>query len=149
MTFHNIWKKITTISVGHAGAEALNHIFDVLLYPVTIWFLGPFWSFLVLVPLSLLWDYGVILIYNQTSHDWWGFEALRRKAKSPILIGLLFVFFSWWDPPRAFALVRGRHLNRKKFDRNDWKWFFSANLIGNVMWIVMLTGIFEIIRNII
>lgn len=127
MVFKNLWKKVTTIGLGHAGAEALNHVFDVLLYPVTIWFLGPFWALLVLFPISLLWDYGVIFLYNQTDHDWWGFETLRGKNKSPFLMGVLFIFFSWWDPPRAFALVRGRHLNGKKFNREDWYWFISAD----------------------
>jgi len=140
--------RLGALGIGHTSAEILNHAFDVALYPVTVWFLGPLWSTVVMVPLSLFWDYGVILLYNNTKKDWLGFESLRQRTKSFWVIGALFIFFAWWDPPRAFVLVRGKRLPGQKFNTEDWRWFITSNLIGNALWILMLSGVFGFIRSV-
>lgn len=148
-----LFRKISIAITGHAGAEGLNHIFDLMLYPATVWFLGPVLAGVVVIPLSIMWDLGVIKIYNYTTADWFGFEVLRAKKYGEIvwlavvIRATLFIFFAWWDPPRAFILVRGRQL-RGAFTATDWGWFLTANLTGNMLWLLMLSGVFELIRKI-
>lgn len=155
MRIINLMKWLGAIGIGHAGAEILNHIFDILLYSTVIWLLGPIWGGAVIIPISMIWDFGMIKLYDQTKTDWLGFETLQersvQKRLSRMGLGLiktfLFLFFVWWDPPRAFLLVRSRKLRNNSFTTLDWKLFVAINLAGNLIWILVLTKTFEVIRR--
>ena len=154
VTYGRLFQKIGTVITGHVGAEGLNHIFDLMLYPATVWFLGPVWAGVVVIPLSIVWDLSVIKIYNYTTLDWFGFEVLHAKKfrevvwLAVVVRATLFIFFAWCDPPRAFILIRGRQLRGARFTPTDWGWFLTANLIGNIIWLLMLNEAFEFLRKI-
>lgn len=150
----SVWKRVTTIGIGHMTYEAFSWVFDFVLYPAVFLMLGPKQALLVMIPLSLGWDYWMVSLYNHTTADWLGFEFLYRMRKkvgttlwaktvrsvAGLANFLLLPFFVWWDPPRAFLLVRGRRAGNS-FTPADWAWFFGINLVGNLIWILMLIGI--------
>lgn len=154
-------KKIWTIGIGILGTEMLNNGFDYIMYPLVIGFLGPIRGGIIMTIFALVLNYILILGYHKTKQDWFGFEwlALKREEEAnsvsgKILRSLLrgghwpaFVFLCWLDPFKAFIFVRGRKASGFSFDKTDWFWFFLANLIGNLIWIAMVSGVLELVKR--
>ncbi len=157
MIFH-IGKKLAAIGSGFLAIEAMNQSFDYLLYPAVIYWLGSLKGGVVMTILAVALNYALVLGYNKTKADWFGFEWLQlqesRNAQS--LLGRVmrlgrmpaFVFLSWEDPFKAFVFMRGRQQAGMRFSRVDWKWFVLANLIGNLIWILMVSGALEVLKRV-
>lgn len=141
-------KKLGAIGIGHALAWLVNFIFDILLYVPAVWYFGA-WAGIIMVPLSIVWDYGVIRGYSYTEGDWLGFEMIQRRRGlwARVSSAALFVYYSWQDPPRAFLLVRGRVPKDWSFTAADWKWLLAANLLGNAMYLLMLTPLVSYVKK--
>ena len=156
MTFPN-GKKLGAIGIGLAGVESLNHFFDFVMYPLIIGLLGSIKGGIIMMVLALGLNYGLVLVYNKTKQDWFGFEWLRlqetKKTGLPVWQILrmgrwpAFGLLSWWDPFLAFVFIRGRLPAGSKFTAADWKWFFWANFLGNLIWILLVSGAIETIRR--
>jgi len=151
-------KKLAAIGIGFLTVEVSNQAFDYLLYPAVLYWLGSLRGGLVMTALAVIMNYSLVLVYNKTKADWFGFEWLElqesRNAKSllgrVIRLGRIptFVFLSWVDPFKAFVFMRGRQQAGMRFNRTDWKWFILANLIGNLLWIIMVSGALEVLKRV-
>ena len=110
---------------------------------------------------ALLFNYGLVLFYNRTKSDWLGLEWLRLQhdkesdTKTGYLMRtllkrtrwILIGYLSYSDPFKAFVFLRGRMPAGSKFTYADWKLLFGVNLLGNLIWIVMVSGVIEIIKK--
>jgi hypothetical protein len=152
-------KKLGTITVGFLTIEVLNHAFDWVAYPLAIGFLGAVKGGILMTVVATLMNYGLVIIYNKTKQDWFGFEWLRLKReehantlegkvlRTALRIGHwpAFAFLSWEDPFKAFVFIRGRKEPGQKFDRTDWLVFLGSNLLGNLIWILMVSGALKVV----
>ncbi len=139
-------KKLGALGAGILGTEIVNHAIDYALYPGAIATLGVIRGGLLMFLVILVVNYLHIQIYRlvdvgdyikridemrggvQTS-SWGKFLKFCLNAGYwPTFLGLCFE-----DPAKAFVFVRGGKL-RKWFNRADWGWFISANLIGGSFW---------------
>jgi len=151
-------KKLAAIGIGFLTIEASNQAFDYLLYPAVLYWLGSVKGGIVMTSLALIMNYSLVLVYNKTKADWFGFEwwALQESQNTDTLLGRVmrlgrmpaFVFLSWVDPFKAFVFMRGRQQAGLMFSRTDWKWFIAANLIGNLIWILMVSGALEVLKRV-
>lgn len=152
------FKKLGAVGAGFVGTQIINDAFDYLLYPIVIGFLGSVRGGVIMTILAIVLNYIMVIIYNRTKTDWLGLEWLRlkRDEKSDSFLGRViragwwpaFVLLSWEDPFKAFVFVRGRMPAGSRFKTTDWLWFFGANFVGNLIWILMLSGAFEILKRI-
>ena len=156
-------KKVGIVAASFTLIEVFNHSFDFIMYPLVIGLMGPLRGGIIMTILALALNYGMVIAYRKTDKDWFGFEwlELRREEegkafwgkflKSLLKIGYwpAFIFLCWEDPFKAFVYVRGRKSVGSKFSKLDWTWFFLANLIGNLIWIILVSGAIEFIKFII
>ncbi|HEY4528510.1 MAG TPA: hypothetical protein VJJ48_01645 [Candidatus Paceibacterota bacterium] len=155
--FLQMWKKLGAIGTGFMTTMVVNDAFDYLMYPAMIGFLGPVKGGAIMTALALGLNYILVLVYNKTKTDWFGFEWLRLQEdkQSNSFAGKVlrtgrwpaFIFLSWEDPFKAFVFVRGRLPAGSRFTATDWKWFFGTNLIGNLVWILMVSGAIGAIKS--
>lgn len=159
--FLQVWKKLGAIGIGFMTTMVVNDTFDYVMYPLVIGLLGPIKGGAVMIILALGLNYILVVVYNRTKQDWFGFEWLRlqEEKKAETTMGRIlrfalkggrwpaFIFLSWEDPFKAFVFVRGRKTAGFKFTATDWKWFFGANLIGNLIWIVIVSGAIETVKS--
>lgn len=153
----SIWKKLGVIGTGLLVLEGVNQSFDYLVYPLVIWLLGPVKGGTVMTIAALVLNYGLVLIYNKTKEDWLGFEwlAMQEEKKLDSWVGKVirsgrwpaFLLLSWEDPFKGFVFMRGRKQVGWWFSPTDWKWFIVANLIGNLIWILMVSGAIGAVRH--
>ena len=157
------FKQLGIIGIGFTGVEILNHTFDFIMYPLVIGLLGPIKGGTVMTVFALGLNYILILGYHKTKQDWFGFEwlALKKQEEAQTLGGKIFrlilhmghwpafIFLCWEDPFKAFIFVRGRKAAGFTFDKSDWFWFYLANFIGNLIWILIVVGALEAIKALI
>ena len=119
MTFQQLGKKLGAIGIGFVTVMVVNNLFDYLLYPLVIGLLGPIKGGASMMVLALGLNYALVLVYNRTKQDWFGFEWLRlqQDVKAETFTGRVlritlrggrwpaFVFLSWEDPFKAFIFV--------------------------------------------
>ncbi len=142
-------KKLGAIGVGFLGTAIVNRLFNYLLYPAVIVLLGPLHGGAVMTVVALALNYSLVMVYEQTGQDWFGFEWLRlQKERGGRFLRLalksghwpVFIFLSCEDPFKAFVFVRGRRPAGERFTQEDWVVFWGSNLIGNVVWILIVSG---------
>lgn len=161
MSFFNL-KKLGVVGTGFLTVEAINQSFDWILFPLVIGFFGPIKGGAVMFVIALTLNFSLILVYNKTKSDWFGFEWLRNKEAETetrtskiVRVALRFgrwpgfVLLSWEDPFKAFVFIRGRSSAENGFDRTDWIVFLSANLIGVLIWIIMVSGALELLKRVV
>lgn len=160
MTFQ-LGKRLGAIGTGFVTTMVVNDTFDYVMYPAMIGLLGPVKGGVIMTILSLGLNYGLVLIYNKTKTDWFGFEWLRlqQDMEAKTFVGRIlhftlrggrwpaFVFLSWEDPFKAFVWIRGRKPVGAKFTKADWQWFFGTNFLGNLIWILMVSGAIEALKD--
>lgn len=161
MTFQQLGKKLGAIGTGFVAVMVVNDSFDYLLYPLVIGLMGPVKGGASMMALALGLNYVLVLVYNKTKADWFGFEWLRleEKKNAQTVMGQIlrstmrrgrwpaFIFLSWEDPFKAFVFIRGRKPAGFRFTQTDWQWFLGANVIGNLIWILMVSGAIETIKH--
>ena len=74
-------KKAGIIAASFTVVEVLNHAFDFIMYPLVIGFLGPWKGGAIMTILALVMNYGLVVFYNKTNRDWFGFEWLRLQKQ--------------------------------------------------------------------
>lgn len=157
-----LWKRLTAIGSGHLAIASVNYGFDFLLYPFVIYLLGAIRGGAVMIALALLLNYSLVLFYSRTESDWLGLEWLRlqKDTEAQNFLGrvlrfalkrgdwLAFLLLSRQDPFKAFVFKRGRVSLENGFSRKDWQVFITANLIGNLFWILVVSGSIEVVKRI-
>ena len=157
----NFWKRLAAIGAGLVTLSVVTNLIDYVAYPLMVAFLGPFKGGGVMTVFWLITNYFLIRLYNRTSQDWFGFEWLRLQEDlvsntrwNRFLRYLLrhwrwlFVaLLSWQDPMKAFVFVKGRRPAGTPFTASDWRVFLGLNLAGNLVWILALSGLFEIVKQ--
>jgi hypothetical protein len=153
-------KRLGAFGTAVAVIETQNHFFDYILYPATIVWLGAVKGGILMTVAALAMNYLIVVWYNKTRQDWFGLEWLRFREKSEaqtITGGILrlllmlgkwpsYVLISIYDPAYGFIFLRGRESRGWSISRTDWVWFVISNLIGNLAWILVLTGVIEGVR---
>lgn len=143
--------------------EGSNQFFDYVMYPAVIAWLGAVRGGIFMTIVALVINYLVVIWYNKTKHDWFGLEwlELQETMESPTLFGKIvrvlsrfgkwptFVALSIYNPPYGFIFLRGRNSKGYNLSSEDWFWYFVSNIIGNVVWILGIVGVFASIRSII
>jgi len=156
-----VGKRLGAFGTVVAVLEGHGHFFDYVLYPAAIVWLGPIKGGLVMTALSFSISYLIIIWYNQTDQDWFGVEWLRlqENTEAKSLSGRVFRFFlalgKWpayvaitvYDPAYGFIYLRGRHSNGFNLTRTDWKWFVVGEIIGNLAWILLVSGAVELVKR--
>jgi hypothetical protein len=140
--------------------EGQNHVFDYVLYPAAILWLGPLLGGVIMTALALVLNYIIVVFYNRTRRDWFGLEWLKlQEMRESVSLGgvifrwmlrlgkiPMFIAVSIYDPAYGFILLRGRNSTGLTLTRVDWSWFLVSNLIGNLAWILVVTGAIEFVR---
>lgn len=148
MTFFSA-KKLGAIGIGFLGTAVVNRLFNYLLYPAVIVLLGPLHGGAVMTVAALVLNYLLVVAYDQTNQDWFGFEWLRlqrERGNRFLRVALkggywpVFIVLSCEDPFKAFVFVRGRRPTGGKFTHKDWVAFGESNLIGNLFWVLVVSG---------
>ena len=154
-------KKVGAFGAAVTIIEGTNQIFDYILYPAGILWLGPVYGGIVMTTLAMVANYVVIIWYNRTKQDWFGLEWLRLQEtiESQSFLGKLLRWFihlgrwpaflgiSIYDPAYGFIFLRGRKSTGLNLTTVDWWWFVISNLIGNLVWILIITGAIEGIKQ--
>lgn len=161
MNILQMGKRLGASGTVVAILEGHGQYFDLVLYPAAIAWLGPVKGGLIMTALSFMTSYLIIVWYNQTDRDWFGVEWLRlqENTEGKTFSGRALRFFlrmgKWpayvaitiYDPAYGFIYLRGRKSNGLNLTRTDWKWFVVSELIGNLAWILLVTGVIEIIKH--
>lgn len=161
--FLHFVKKLGAIGTGFMTLSIVNDAFDYIAYPLTIGLMGPIKGGVLMAVAALLLNYCLVLIYNRTKQDWLGLEWLRMQEQTEATTGrgrllrfllrrmrwLFIAFLSWEDPFKAFVYLRGRIPIGVKFTAADWRLLFGVNLLGNLIWVVLVSGAIEVVKRVI
>ncbi|MFZ2484386.1 MAG: hypothetical protein WAX80_02670 [Minisyncoccia bacterium] len=154
-------KKLGALGAVVTVIEGSNQLFDYVLYPTVILWLGTIKGGIAMTVLALVMNYIIVVWYNRTQHDWFGLEWLRLQETieaqtffGKILRKLLYIGrwpayigISIYDPAYGFIFLRGRKSEGINLNRADWFWFIVSNLIGNLVWILIISGAIETIKH--
>jgi hypothetical protein len=122
-------------------------LFELVLYPFVIFWLGLWLGFVVMALLSFVVCWLTMKFYDWSKRDWLGIEAIkglkdyngpRRSARwlawvlrrsDPVACVLMSIKF---DPFIVTAYLRRGSFNG--MSRRDWRIFWASWFIGNVWW---------------
>lgn len=161
--------RIGLIAVGHTAKQVEEYLFDWLLYGVVVyWYTsawGPFWgsvaAFLVMTPLSALFCWVYLLLYDWAKKDWFGFEALKelRETETKGFFGRIFrvairlgdipVFILLSihsDPFLTTVYFRKKGHEHGGLTARDWKIFWASAIASNAYWTLRWTVLFELVK---
>jgi hypothetical protein len=161
VTILQMGKRLGAFGTAVAIVEGSNHLFDYVVAPALIWWLGPMNGGIAFFISALVLNYVVVVWYKKTNTDWFGMEWLRlqedaskgglagkfvksflRKTRPLAYIGLCI-----YDPIYGFIYLRGR-VSGSSFSRKDWFWFMTSNLIGILFWISLVSVGIEAMKSI-
>ena len=152
-------KKLAAIGIGFLTLTLITDSIDYVVYPLAVGLLGPLKGGSMMTGFWLVANYFLVWGYNKTERDWFGFEWLRvqQETESTTRWGkflrfllrrarwLFVAVLSWEDPFKAFVFVRGRMPAKHRFTAGYWRLFVGLNLLGNLIWIALISGVLEII----
>ncbi len=152
--------KWSVISIGFFANGIINTFFDFLLYPAVLLNLGTVVGGVIMTVLSIILNFSLIIVYSFKEIDWFGFEELRLKRDREedkrlfkFILNLghwpAFIILSLYDPFLAFVYAKGKRKSHKHFSFSDWIIFTFSHIIGNGGWILLLTGVITIVKNLI
>lgn len=126
--------------------ESFNHLYDFILFPAVILWLGTVVGWLVLTIGAFALNYYFAFLYKNAGFgeviewirvrkdsDAQGFRAKCIKFILRMGYWPTFVLLSWDDPSKAFFFARGDKLG-ERFTAADWQVLFLANAIGTIIW---------------
>lgn len=141
------------LTAGWAMNFAQEYLFDYLLYPLVIHWLGLLWGGVLMAFASLVFCLLLLRAYDWSQRDWLGIEAVKglKDYAGP----------SRWRRLSAWLLQRGdgcacvvlaikfdpfvttiylRHGQFNGLSRRDWRIFFASWVIANVYWTLVCFG---------
>ena len=159
------WKeRIGLAFIGHMGKNVEETLFDYLLYPAVIAWLGVAYGGLVMTALSALLCYLYILAYDWSGKDWFGFELAKEARDSEEVEGggrlwravqwatrkgdwAAFLALSMYsDPFFTTVYMRKGAGAYNGLSGRDWKVFWGSVIVANLWWTAAMTSVVEGIR---
>ncbi len=161
MSLLEIGKRVSVAGAIVAFVEGQNHLADYVLYPAVILWLGAIKGGTLMTVLGFFANFLIVYWYNKTTQDWFGLEWLKiqqkfaSQSKLGQILKLLLSFGKWpayvgisiYEPAYGFIFLRGRENKSTRFSKEDWWWFVVSNVISNLVWILLVTGVIETIRQ--
>ncbi len=150
---------LSGIGTGWLTVSIFYNAWDFVLFPFTVWRLGPLWGGILMGFADLLVCLVLILAYVSQKRDWLGFELakqwigsldssrwaariLKQSVGSPILA---FLVLSWrYDPfvTTAYFSAPGSGA----ISRQRWQIFGASWLLGNSAWTFVCFGGIELVE---
>lgn len=144
-------QRLLILFVGFLGNKILADAFDKILYPIVIYKLGPIVGGITMTIASLLVCLLMIFFYDWSKQDWLMIETIKEgkggvknrfwswafRQSDPVLFVILSV---WTDPFITTIAMRHGHWQFNGLSKRDWKIFIGSVLVGNLEWIIVLTG---------
>lgn len=161
--------RIGLVVVGHTAKRVEEYLFDWLLYGVVVYQCTAVWgfaygslaAFLIMAPLSALFCWVYIRIYDWAKIDWFGFEALKeleeagdagwfgRIFKQVVRFGdvPVFVLLSiYMDPFMVTVYFRKKENQHAGLTPRDWKIFWGSVVFSNAYWTLRWALIFVVVQ---
>lgn len=142
-------ERAAELAIGLSANSLLSILFDWLLYPAVIYWLGIGYGGVVMTLLAMLACVAMMKFYDWSKRDWLGIEALKGlreyagntrlgKLTSWILTKgniIVFLFLSvYFDAFITTTYMRhGKH-QYNGMSRRDWAIFITSVIISNVCW---------------
>lgn len=162
--FRHILLKGGRFVTGVAMKKFVNTLFDYLLYPVVLSWLGYIWGGVALTALAFGLNLLIIRAYDWAKVDWFFIEDIKkiRDGEDIQLPGFLnwlkpilrkgdvaaFFVLCFDDPITATLYLRkGSHLYNG-FSRREWHIFTAANVVANLYWILGWSVVLESVKRI-
>lgn len=141
------WRRTAELATGISVLSLTNFLFDYILYPLVIYWLGLLVGGIVMAGLSFLTCWLMLWFYDRSARDWLGIEAAKQVRD--------YAGHSRWRRGLAWSLQRGdvvacvalsiyfdpfittAYLRRGSFNgmnRRDWRIFWASWFIGNLYW---------------
>jgi hypothetical protein len=145
--------RLAELSVGLTVNQILVVVFDYILYPVAIAWLGLWYGGAIMAFVSLVTCIGMLRFYDWSGRDWLGIEAAKQIRE--------YVGHSRWRRWLAWVLHQGdlvvcvvlsikfdpfittaymRHGAFNGMSRRDWRIFWASWFIGNAYWTFVCFG---------
>jgi len=146
-------RRIGIMGSGHVFVSLLNHWFDFVFYPVIICINGPVKGVGIMIILAAAIDLVVVFFYDKTKEDWLGIEAFKgleesvtskttkkiidwTRNRGDIMTSAILSFLI--DPLLIMLYMRQGSGRYNGISGRDWKIFFTATIVGNVYWAVLI-----------
>ena len=154
----SVKQRLGILLVGFLGNHIIVNLFDNVLYPFVIWQKGPIIGGFIMIMASLLICLLTFWFYDWAKQDWLGIESMKEvkdatknrfmawalKQSDPVLFVALSI---WTDPFITTVVMRKGSWQFDGLSKRDWKIFFGSLLVGNLEWILMLSGGIWILQN--
>lgn len=153
-------ERIGTLAVGHAANQTLILLFDYLMYPAVILWLGPLAGGALMTALSALVSYLLIVLYRWSGRDWLGLEMVRDLRDGPLpsnavlrwthqllrtgRLPALVILSIQFDPFITVVYLRDGVVEVGGLSRTDWTVFWSSVVISNLYWTGAVTALIEV-----
>jgi len=157
------WKeRIGIMAVGHTFKQIEETVFDYVLYPAIIAWLGAVAGGLVMTALSASECYLFVLFYDWSKKDWLGLELLKKvrdgekkQSRTARIVQriaqksdwLAFLALSYYTDPFVTTMyLRKGTEEYNGLSSRDWKIFWASVFVANFWWIVAVSLAIEGIR---
>lgn len=155
-----IFYRLGELSIGHTVNFLIVYGFEYVLYPFTIWHLGPLKGGAVMALSSLVICLVTLWFYDWSKRDWLGIESIKGLKKTNnantcrqilafiLRLGEIPAFLAlsiYTDPFITTAYMREGAFNG--MSRRDWIIFWASWIIGNLGWILIISGGIWFIRE--
>ncbi len=154
--------KFAIFGTGIALKEAINWPFDYLLYPFVITWQGEALGWAIMIVLSIIFDLFLIRGYDWSKTDWLLIETLKKHRMRPaktrwgkMLQWLMnksdiatFIFLCVHENPATVVIYfRKGAFRYNGMSARDWKFFFGAVLVANIVWLLVVTGVIRLVKS--
>ncbi len=149
------WKeRIGLLAAGYTFKRIEELVFDFMLYPAVIAWLGAVIGGLVMTAFSALACYLYILFYDWAKKDWLGLELLKEVRDGEARDGLMgwiqrvarksdwlafFALSCYTDPFVTTMYLRKGADAYNGLAPRDWKIFWASVLVANLWWTALMT----------
>lgn len=158
------WKeRIGLVAVGHTFKYFEEVLFDYMLYPVVIAWLGAVKGGAIMMAFSAFMCYLYLRFYDWSGKDWFGFELLKKirdgeekKGRVARFVQRLtqkgdwvaFLSLSFYtDPFMTTVYMRKGAGAYNGLSKRDWKIFWGSVVVTNLWWTVLMTLAVGTIRS--
>jgi hypothetical protein len=144
-------ERAAELAIGLSANSLLSVLFDWLLYPAVIYWLGIVYGGVVMTLLAIFACVAMIKFYDWSKRDWLGIEALKglREYEGNRRLGkfmswvltkgniAVFLFLSvYFDAFITTTYMRHGKNQYNGMSRRDWAIFTSSVIISNACWAI-------------
>lgn len=145
---------------GIAMKKTMEFVFDYVLYPFTLAWLGYLWGGIIMTAAAIILNILIIRAYDWAKVDWLFIEEIKsirdngEHVRLPRGLNWLKPVLRKGDVPAFFVLClddpvtatlylrKGSHLYNG-LNRREWLIFWAANIVSNLYWIIGIAAVFE------